>query len=521
MKNIKKPLILALYLPQFHRVKENDEWWGEGFTDWTAVKNAKPLFEGHRQPTAPLNDNYYDLLNKDTMIWQAILAKRYGIDGFCIYHYWFKNGRQILEKPAENLLNWKDIDINYCFSWPVESWARTWTGIGNPWADKFDTKTNGENYDGFLLKQDFGAEKDWEKHFLYLLPFFKDERYIKIDDKPIFYFHFYKPSDMSCYERMVLYWQKLAQENGLNGIYAINMNETFKASDAVVKNMAPNAKEKLNHELYNGISVYSYSKIWENFLQIISSYSKPTIWAPKIYYDDTPRRGLKGTIYYGFDIKLFKKYFKELLKKSIVNNSPIILLNAWNEWGESMRLEPDNIYAYDILKSVKNAIKEVESSFDITIEKNKQKEIIYSNYHEIEKELYRLRTFDKYMTNWNELKITNHNLGDFLYDKGYRNIIIYGFGRNGHMFYTDILNSKINCIGIVDKFYKETKQNEQIKLLKLDEKFPECDAVIVSVIDKYNEIYNEINDKVECSIISLYEIIETAICEYQNLEGNK
>ena len=122
---------LAMYLPQFHRVPENDAWWGEGFTEWTAVKKAVPLFEGHEQPRTPLNSNYYDLMDKGTMEWQADLAKKYGIDGFCFYHYWFRDGRRILEKPAENLLQWKDIDMPFCFCWDPVSWARTWTKLGN------------------------------------------------------------------------------------------------------------------------------------------------------------------------------------------------------------------------------------------------------------------------------------------------------------------------------------------------------------------------------------------------------
>ena len=116
--------VIAMYLPQFHRVKENDEWWGEGFTEWTAVRGAKQLFNGHYQPRIPQNRNYYDLLEKDTMLWQASLMKQYGIDGMCIYHYWFKDGRKILEKPAENLLQWKDVDMPFCFSWANETWAR-------------------------------------------------------------------------------------------------------------------------------------------------------------------------------------------------------------------------------------------------------------------------------------------------------------------------------------------------------------------------------------------------------------
>ena len=158
--------IISMYLPQFHRVKENDEWWGEGFTEWTAAKQAHPLFENHYQPHIPLNQNYYDLLDKKTMQWQADLMKKYGIDGQCIYHYWFKNGRQILERPAENLLHWTDIDMPFFFCWANESWARTWSHLRNrtPWSTELEPKQKaGDN--GVLLEQQYGEEK--ERVFLY------------------------------------------------------------------------------------------------------------------------------------------------------------------------------------------------------------------------------------------------------------------------------------------------------------------------------------------------------------------
>lgn len=120
---------IAMYLPQFHQIKENDLWWGEGFTDWTSVKQAKPLKKGHIQPKIPLHGEYYDLLDKNTMIRQAELAQAYGLSGFCFYHYWFDQGRRLLEKPAENLLKWQDIPMNYCFCWANESWARSWTAL--------------------------------------------------------------------------------------------------------------------------------------------------------------------------------------------------------------------------------------------------------------------------------------------------------------------------------------------------------------------------------------------------------
>ena len=178
--------VISMYLPQFHRTKENDEWWGEGFTEWTTVKSAEKFHQSQYQPRVPLNCNYYSLLEKSTMIWQADLMKQYGVDGQCFYHYWFKDGRQILEKPAQNLLQWKEIDIPFCFCWANESWARTWSRIGdkNPWANIFEREER--NGSGILLEQKYGEEEQWKRHFEYLLPFFKDERYIKIENRPVF-----------------------------------------------------------------------------------------------------------------------------------------------------------------------------------------------------------------------------------------------------------------------------------------------------------------------------------------------
>ena len=170
------PKIVALYLPQFHEVKENSEWYGNGYTDWTAVRNAKPLYKGHMQPKRPLNNNYYDLTNIEVLRWQTALAEKYGIDGFCFYHYWFDSNTRLLEKPAQILLNHKEININFCFSWVNESWKRTWSNIekGNIWCDAFDPIENSDGVKdrGLLVKQRFGREEEWKKHIEYLIPFF-------------------------------------------------------------------------------------------------------------------------------------------------------------------------------------------------------------------------------------------------------------------------------------------------------------------------------------------------------------
>lgn len=180
MKNTK---VFAAYLPQYHEIPENNEFWGKGFTDWVGVRNAKAQFKGHKQPRVPLDNNYYDLSDENVLRWQVSLANKYGVDGFNIYHYWFKDGHKVLEKPAENLLKNKDLDINYFFSWDNASWVRSWGNIkGNAWAPEFDKEKKKEGKTT-LLEFEYGNEDDWQEHFNYLLPFFKDNRYYKLNNK--------------------------------------------------------------------------------------------------------------------------------------------------------------------------------------------------------------------------------------------------------------------------------------------------------------------------------------------------
>ena len=174
-----KTKVFAAYLPQYHETEDNNKFWGLGYTDWVGVRNAKPQFDGHKQPKVPLNENYYDLTNYESIIWQANLAKEYGIDGFNIYHYWFKDGKQELQKPAEILLQHKEININFFFTWDNASWRRTWGNIqGNDWAPAFD-KNMSKSGSATLVEFQYGEEPQWKAHFEYLLQFFKDERYYK------------------------------------------------------------------------------------------------------------------------------------------------------------------------------------------------------------------------------------------------------------------------------------------------------------------------------------------------------
>ena len=197
--------IIAFYLPQFHNIPENDEWWGDGFTEWTNVKKAKPLYEGHMQPRVPLGGNYYNLLDDNVKIWQADLAKKYGVYGFCYYHYWF-NGKMLLEKPMEQMLANKEVDIPFCICWANEPWTKAWVG---------DERK-------LLIAQEYGQEEEWKQHFMYLLPFFKDERYITKNGKPLFVF--YRPDIVPCMKEMIETWDKLAKENAFKNS-TISSNE--------------------------------------------------------------------------------------------------------------------------------------------------------------------------------------------------------------------------------------------------------------------------------------------------------
>ena len=159
-----QPKVMAFVLPQFHRIPENDRWWGEGFTEWTNVRKATPLYPGHLQPRVPAEGRYYDMLDPAAHDWQAALAQQHGLYGFCYYHYWFA-GRQLLEKPLEMLLERGKPDMPFCLSWANESWTRAWDGGDRE----------------VLMAQDYGDSADWARHFDYLLTAFRDPRYVRVD----------------------------------------------------------------------------------------------------------------------------------------------------------------------------------------------------------------------------------------------------------------------------------------------------------------------------------------------------
>ena len=323
--------IIPLYLPQFHTIPENDEWWGKGFTEWVNVREAKPLFEGHNQPRVPLNNNYYDLSDIETLKWQCRIAKEYGIYGFCMYHYWF-NGHMLLEKPMEMLLAHPEIDIKYCVSWANHDWTDAWK------ASNRQPKV--------LIAHNFDDEKDWVDHFNYLLPFFKDPRYMTENNKPLMVI--YIPNIIRKLKKMLDVWSQMARDNGFDGLtfiyqsaassfdnswdhslfdYGVEMNPGYVGLANRQKNSSFFPKlMKYSHEIkrflhirrsilpqkkITEVSKADYDYTWQRILEL-----RPISNAPKMIpcaftdWDNTPRHKERGYLFQGVSPDKFKSYFK-------------------------------------------------------------------------------------------------------------------------------------------------------------------------------------------------------------------
>ncbi len=494
--------VIAFYLPQFHRVAENDLWWGEGYTEWTAVKNAEKLFENHYQPHIPLNNNYYDLLRKETMQWQSGLMKKYDVYGMCFYHYYFQKGRKILEKPAENLLKWKDIDMPFCFSWANETWARTWSKVAekNPW-NCLEENSYSEGYDGVLLRQDYGEEKDWEEHFNYLLPFFKDDRYIKVDNKPVFIIH--KPDSIVCLVQMMGKWNELAYKNGIEGIYFVASNSDREGFDVYLR-------QEANYSDYNRKNqIVDYDELCRKIIKNAASADSNYYLCGFPGYDDTPRRGKKGEIVENSSPEKFYNLMRILFWLGDNKGKEFTFVNAWNEWGEGMHLEPDEKYGYGYLEALKRAL----SDYREIDEKIKQ-DLIASAYKDIceteeltknnrlKKSSYYMRLFDK----WLCLKESGKTLQFYFDNKNYGRIAIYGLGTAGNHLLADLEKSLIEIVYGIDRLGDCLRY--AFPIYTMDEELPEADIIVVSVTYDFDSIYKNLKCKFSGAIVSLEEIVD-------------
>lgn len=357
------PKVLAFVLPQFHRIPENDEWWGEGFTEWTNVRKATPLFAGHYQPRVPVDAQYYDLLDPDVQDRQAALARQYGLYGFCYYHYWF-SGRRLLEKPVELLLQRGKPDLPFCLAWANEPWTRAWDG--------------GEHQ--VLMPQAYSDESDWRRHFEYLLPAFRDPRYIRVDGKPMFLI--YRSASIDVCAPMLKLWRELAQQSGLAGLHIVGMLTGFdrdprpeifdafaefepmftirhglpywlRKREKWIRRLATAAR-RITGRVARPLNSHDYASLW----RAIASRSLPPRTYPGAFvdWDNSPRRGLeRSLILRNFDRRAFERGVRAQVRKAREAGAEFLFVNAWNEWAEGAYLEPDEERGLLFLEAIRAA----------------------------------------------------------------------------------------------------------------------------------------------------------------------
>lgn len=366
------PKVVALYLPQFYETEYNNKWWEKGYTEWVACKRAKALYKGHNQPRVPLNQNYYDLSVKDNIRWQMETAKEFGIDGFAVYQY-YSCGKKLLEVPTEIIRDDPTLNLPFFLYWANAPWRKAWFGQDN----------------AIVWDQEYGDEKAWKEQFDYCSTFFKDDRYIKIDNKPVY--AIYNPWAIPDIDHVIELWNIWAKELGFAGVYFVktlsrhDKNELGSFSAIITREPNytfghdENLGEKIRRvgagriiefinrnvlfKLGKGIVMTraSYDVMWQKILK--RDYQNTTVFLGAFCdWDNSPRKSYNSIIMQGTTVEKFSNYFEQLLLKATNINAPMVVINAWNEWAESAYLEPDEKNGYGFLNAIRNAKQTVMSS---------------------------------------------------------------------------------------------------------------------------------------------------------------
>lgn len=346
---------IAFYLPQYHANDINNENFGQGFTEWTNVSQAIPYFTGHFQPHVPYDVGFYDLTTPNVMYRQVELAKLYGIYGFCFHYYWF-SGKKALERPIQNWLNNKDLDLPFCLCWANENWSKLW---------------DGGNKEVFIEQNH--SEEDDEKFFIDILPYFTDERYIKIQNKPLFIL--YNALLFEC-DELVRFKNKLnelAQKHGFDGVY---FSIVIRNSDVIdtYGDIADSLIEFPPHNM-KCCSAVNYDNIYvhPNFTSTIYDIKKYVKEKNFLYdtkyktfkgcfpsWDNSARKAFSnGYVFHNATPDVYKKWLSGCINFEENNNSQderFVFINAWNEWGEGAHLEPDISRGYAYLQATKDAL---------------------------------------------------------------------------------------------------------------------------------------------------------------------
>jgi Glycosyltransferase WbsX/Glycosyl transferase family 2 len=377
--------LIAFYLPQFHPIPENDAWWGKGFTEWTHVARAKPLFKGHYQPRLPADLGFYDLRIPETREAQAELARNAGIEGFCYYHYWF-SGKRLLERPFNEVVASGKPDFPFCLCWANQTWSGVWYGAPNR----------------ILMEQTYPGREDWQNHFRSLQHAFLDERYMRVDGKPIFVI--FRPMDIPNVAGFIQEWQELAVQIGLPGIHFVahlfhhepawdykshgfdaciivshirvfcwSARELLFGSNETDLPMDPTqlgaltatnlSREELREWLWrryrSSLHKFSSMRLYQHALPYLLAgcSEEPDVYPCAIpNWDNTPRSGTRGVVLHDSTPELFRAHLRDALK--LVESRPeqkrLLFIKSWNEWAEGNYLEPDQKFGHDYLKVVRD-----------------------------------------------------------------------------------------------------------------------------------------------------------------------
>lgn len=347
---------IAYYLPQFHPIPENNAWWGPGFTEWTNTAKARPLFRGHVQPHLPADLGFYDLRLPESRQAQSDLAAEYGVEAFCYWHYWFGGGTRILERPFQEVLASGSPSVKFCLGWANQTWTGIWHAAENR----------------VLMEQSYPGPEDDQAHFDAILPAFRDERYLQVNGKPVFYV--FRPEELPDAAAYIDRWQAMAKAAGLEGLYLVaevsdllgkgarydRVAEDGFDSGVYVRIPAEITKEtvlrmRIRRKL-GGPEAYPYS-------------TDPTLWnpvrensalQPSVYpnWDNTPRSSTRGLVLTGSNPDSFRTNVHNAV--STLTGRPaeekLLWIKSWNEWAEGNYLEPDLEHGRAWLEALKDGL---------------------------------------------------------------------------------------------------------------------------------------------------------------------
>lgn len=368
---------IALYLPQFHPIPENDVWWGKGFTEWTNVAKARRRYPGHYQPRVPADLGFYDLRVPETREAQAELARTYGIDAFSYWHYWFA-GRRLLERPFAEVLASGRPRFPFCLGWANESWSGVWHGAPGR----------------LLMEQTYPGAADHDAHFDTVLPAFLDDRYVRVDGKPLFLI--YRPRQIPEVERFVDQWRKRAHQAGFPGVYFVGVVQPGDSSRAAAMDahllygpdgsklrlwglFSPRLRRALRPMLQGGRPrkgggesatamptvprrpwprIFTYADFVETAYRDVD-FGRNALPVVVPGWDNTPRTGANGTVLHGVSPALFERHVREAA--AIVALRPrqeaLLFVRSWNEWAEGNHLEPDLAFGTTLLEALSSALR--------------------------------------------------------------------------------------------------------------------------------------------------------------------